>query len=315
MKISILSSGCLRGAVSGLVAVTAAVVGVPPVHAEPGSDLAELISFFDKEYKPGLLTMGLPGGQPDGNYLWRAKFPNDLRMPAEKLGALCAKQGGKWSLLVSPVYLLAFPDNAVLRFGNESYTVRSYDLWIWATGYSPAGQLRPRSGFDPVFDYRLIRGRARGVAEANANPPLGLFGCSEASGSMKWAASIMPGRYGGIGWLYLIIRPVTRDYLVEVQRKKLELEKKERDYQQSIIARAREAERLAAEEDRRLQPWRQQLKIGDQTNCGMVVDVRGPLVEVQLPPHISGPNDIRQFWIQRSHLTNRPAGVECRYGG
>lgn len=240
-----------------------------------------------------------------------------VKAPSQKLGALCAKQAGAWSLLIPAVEIPRYPRSATMRFGNEQFLVTRTDLWVLARGTpmrNASVEFSEGRGFGAMFDYRLIADRTRGVAEANASPPLGLFGCAEPSGNLKWAASIMPGHYGGNSWLYLTILPVTHDFLADIRRKNQELQQKTAKLSQDAIASAQEADRVAAAEEVRLQPWREQLKIGDQTNCGMVVDVRGPLLEMQLPPYITGPNGIRRFWVQRSQITDKPVGIGCRFG-
>ena len=97
-----LSSRGVRRTVCRLVAGVAFVGLGHPTFADPGADGAALISFLDKEYKPGLLKIGNRGRSPDGNFVWAANFPDELRVPAQKLSGLCAKQGGAWSVLSSP---------------------------------------------------------------------------------------------------------------------------------------------------------------------------------------------------------------------
>ena len=65
----------------------------------------------------------------------------------------------------------------------------------------------------------------------------------------------------------------------------------------------------------RLAPWREALNVGDRTNCGMVVDTRGPIVKVQLPANISLPSGEREFWARRSELTDAEPVTNCRLGG
>lgn len=172
-----------------------------------------------------------------------------------------------------------------------------------------------REGFDGIFDNRLAASRTRGVAEANANPPLGLFGCSEADGSLKWAASVMPGPYGGNAFLYLKIRPVTYEFLAEIRSKKQETLRKVQQEQQERKARNDAAKRKEVAENARLEPWRRNLKVGDQTSCGMVIDVRGPLVEVQLPRYMVPPDGPPRVWLYRSQLSDQYAGSNCQTGG
>lgn len=46
----------------------------------------------------------------------------------------------------------------------------------------------------------------------------------------------------------------------------------------------------------------------------MVTNVRSPLVEVQLPAGLTGPDGIRQFWAKREDLTDARVPEGCRFG-
>lgn len=85
------------------------------------------------------------------------------------------------------------------------------------------------------------------------------------------------------------------------EREKLE---RRREYE---LARLRENVRWHGE-------WRKTITLGTRTNCGMVVQERGPLVEVQLPAGIEGPGGIRQFWVRRDRLTDDDVPNGCDFG-
>lgn len=78
--------------------------------------------------------------------------------------------------------------------------------------------------------------------------------------------------------------------------------------QQQLAADRSKAEALP------LRSFRTSLKIGSRSNCGMVIDVREPMVQVHLPPHVNGPAGIREFWAPRDELTNAAAPTGCRFG-
>jgi hypothetical protein len=67
-------------------------------------------------------------------------------------------------------------------------------------------------------------------------------------------------------------------------------------------------------EQRRLEAWRKTIALGTSTNCGLVIDVRGPLVQVQLPSNIVGPSGQREFWIKRTELTDHSPVHQCTFG-
>ncbi len=70
----------------------------------------------------------------------------------------------------------------------------------------------------------------------------------------------------------------------------------------------------AAAEQRRLEAWRKTVALGTTTNCGLVIDIRGPLVQVQLPGSWAAPNGSKEFWIKRSELTDHSPVYQCSFG-
>lgn len=52
--------------------------------------------------------------------------------------------------------------------------------------------------------------------------------------------------------------------------------------------------------------------IGTVTNCGTVIEVRGPMVEIAVPPTVLTPNGQTTFWSRRDALP--PSSTPCTYG-
>lgn len=84
----------------------------------------------------------------------------------------------------------------------------------------------------------------------------------------------------------------------------------------SRAAFAAERERIAAEraaEAKRAEAFRKTIAVGTETNCGTVIQLRGPMVEVALPPTNLTPTGQSTFWSKRNRLF--PAGpTACTYG-
>lgn len=59
--------------------------------------------------------------------------------------------------------------------------------------------------------------------------------------------------------------------------------------------------------------FRQTLAIGTETNCGTVIQIRGPIVEIAVPPVRLTPNGQSTFWSKRTVLA-RPGLAPCTYG-
>lgn len=97
-------------------------------------------------------------------------------------------------------------------------------------------------------------------------------------------------------------------------------------FQRMVAARNLEADRLAQELGRqsqqrvdraaqqraiRLVEFKKNIAIGTATNCGLVINVRGPLAEIQLPANVQGPNGQTIYWVRRDMLTFDPPMTGC----
>jgi hypothetical protein len=279
------------------------------------ADEAKLVAFLDKETRPGLLTFGKYGRLADGNYVVSAVFHRELRNPLNKLTGFCTADNGSMRLLVSAAGTVSRnADSAELALQGETFRVDQSDLFEWSGKPRSLSAEPALGGFEHVFDKRLVAGRSKTVADADANPPLGLFGCFDASKTLKWAVSIMAGDYGGSGWLYLKMLPVTHDFLAVKRQAMLAAKQNEVVWQTKQAEQQQHAEAYAEAENRRLAPWRKALTIGSETNCGLVIDDRGAVLEIQLPTGNTGPNGERTFWSKRDALADYPFPRECGFG-
>jgi hypothetical protein len=304
------------GKICTMVALAVAAIYMPTMAQAPvGEDEAELVAFLDKETKPGLLTFGKYGRLADGNYVVSVVFHRELRNPLDKLTGFCAAQSGSLSLLVSAAGMVSrYPDSAELALQGDTFRVDQSDLVEWSGKPRSLSAEPAFGGFEYVFDKRLVAGRSKTVSDADANPPLGLFGCFDASKSLKWAVSIMAGDYGGSGWLYVKVLPVTFHFLTDKRQSLISAKKSETAWQTKQAEQRQRAEAFAEAENRRLAPWRKALTIGGETNCGLVIDDRGAVLEIQLPTGNTGPNGERTFWSKREVLADYPFPQECGFG-
>lgn len=76
-----------------------------------------------------------------------------------------------------------------------------------------------------------------------------------------------------------------------------------------------EESRLAAMQAAREEAaaFQRRLAIGTETNCGTVINVRGPMAEVALPINLTAPNGATVFWSRIDRLLP-PAQGNCTYG-
>ncbi|WP_147276301.1 hypothetical protein [Sphingomonas aracearum] len=66
-------------------------------------------------------------------------------------------------------------------------------------------------------------------------------------------------------------------------------------------------------EQKRREAFRRDLAIGTVTNCGTVIQIRGPMVEIAVPPTTLTPNGQSTFWSRRDTLAPT-FSTPCTYG-
>lgn len=66
-------------------------------------------------------------------------------------------------------------------------------------------------------------------------------------------------------------------------------------------------------EQKRREAFRRDLAIGTVTNCGTVIQIRGPMVEIAVPPTTLTPNGQSTFWSRRDALAPI-LSTPCTYG-
>jgi hypothetical protein len=89
----------------------------------------------------------------------------------------------------------------------------------------------------------------------------------------------------------------------------------ERNLRQDEARRREEAanrQLRAREDEARQAAFRETIKVGSQTNCGMVIEIRGDIVQVQTPNNIRAAGGERNVWVRRDQL--RDDRSACVYG-
>jgi hypothetical protein len=293
--------------------------------ALPGAGLAQasdpeavLIRTLDRAFKPGFLDTSGMRKAPDGSY-HRLVTTGDAIMkpsfakPLEAVRSACTQSGGTLSLLLSAGRAEAARRTATVAIGGERMTIDRGELYHLFTSAPYVGDGLARDGFRWAF--RTSHFADRAGTQAEADPPFGLFGCSLAGGATVWAAAIMPNGEPRAYDLPVKVTPITRAGLAARRETLAHAQGAER--RRVAAEDAAEAARVARERSEavRLKPFRAGLTVGSRTNCGLVITVRGPLVQVQLPPNVTGPSGQREFWAPRADLTDAEAPQGCRFGG
>lgn len=88
------------------------------------------------------------------------------------------------------------------------------------------------------------------------------------------------------------------------------------DFERKAIAQEQYAQATASRVERdheRAEAFRENLAIGDETNCGPVIDLRGPMAEIAVPVNRRAPNGETTFWSRIERLSPAGFGV-CTFG-
>ena len=80
-----------------------------------------------------------------------------------------------------------------------------------------------------------------------------------------------------------------------------------------LVNRGEQLAALREIEDKRTVEMRANLKVGTETNCGTVIEIRPPLAQIAVPPFMKTPNGQATFWSRIDRLI--PAGIAvCTFG-
>ncbi len=291
---------------------------LPSVAYAQATGDQDLITALDKAFKPRFLDTTNARKLSDGSYsklvtTGDAVVKPSIDFPLKALRTVCSASGNDLRLQLSAGRPINGAVEAQVEIGEQRFELDRNEMWARFGGLSDGtSRVMAARGFAPLFSASPFAERA--TRNADADPPFGLFSCVSGNGSTLWAAVIMPTQ-AVVGYdLEARVIPITRTWI--------------RQYNEDVAAarmatdRAageREAARIAAlaharDEEHRLKPFRDALVIGSRTNCGMVIDVRGPLVQVQLPPNIRGAGDQREFWARRDELTDAFPPEGCSFG-
>lgn len=267
----------------------------------------DLIRSLDQAFKPRFLDTTNPRRLPDGSYskvvtTGDAVVKPSIDFPLKALRTACSASGYNLRLQISAGRPIGGVVAAQVMIGEEHFQLNRDTLWTWFGGLSDdISSTTAERGFAPLFAGSPFAERA--TRDADADPPFGLFTCESGNGAMLWAAVVMPMQTVARYDFEARVTPITRAWIRSYHEGRAAADR---------AAREREAARIA--EERRLKPFRDALAIGSRTNCGMVIDVRGPLVQVQLPPSIGGVDGQREFWARRDELTDASPPTGCSFG-
>ncbi len=318
-------------------------VGTPTMAVAEPDRPSDLQQFLAKRFKqgwgvfgviasviPGKLDpesiAGMEGRKADGSY-WTSVFFNgsNIRMfddPRNALAKFCASSGRTLKAVqpyaLAPKQGLAF-FSTKLADGNGPFLVPEDMPGRWV--------MSPPDGHFSVQRETYSGNSSAMAAGIDARGALGVFSCLDVQGAPAWHVAILPttaGDWRQIGdWqlstgnraVMLSVREVDRALVARVEatvdrrrqgEKSVADAKALKDAVRRTDGEARAAKALPA-----LQTFQAAVKIGDETSCGLVLGVRGPLVEVQVPAAVNLENGATRLFVKRTMLAPVHGPVEC----
>jgi hypothetical protein len=327
-----------RWPVRGILALAFLALAAP-CQASPSEDA--FAAFLQKKYAKtgglfGALDKILPpantvaspvpleGRKADGSYWWGAYFgPGNISVfgwAHRALSERCTKDGGALTQAAPYSILGGAPTSSVTLddpggAGGFTLTPRMMEDWAATdmTGQSTGVMRRPQST------------SSRNAALVDARAVLGVFTCGMGTRSL-WHVSIIPTPLGqwdffvsneatGTHWVMLRIQAVTRaliDRTAMVYAAQAEDQMRARRTEQALAAKRHDdwtaRERI---ERPRIAAFQKAIKIGDDTNCGLVLGLNGPLAEVQVPTTITLASGAARVFVKRVALAPPDSRFDC----
>jgi hypothetical protein len=323
-----------------------AIVVVTPVFAASGD--MSLEAFLAKKYgkkdgftavfnkvfpQQGPTTTPVPfeGRKPDGSYWWGAYFGNGnvvvLSWPYKSLVKHCESSGG--ALMPTIPYSLSYgpptqPARLVDPSGGPALTLTPEMLRTWSANSATdvaAERLLPAK----------YQSNSRNAELVDARKIIGVFSCHVGDGGqVLWHLAILPTPMGdwnnfansqmsGTSWVMLRILAVDRALIDRTTAAFAARESADRalSKQSDAVAAQRNAEAAARAriELPKLAAFQAKVAIGDDSNCGLVLGFKGPLVNVQVPANIKLPSGASTVFVKRAALAPPRSRYNCyEYG-
>ena len=269
---------------------------------------------------------GMEGRKADGSF-WTSVFFNgsNIRMfddPRNALAKFCASSGSALTRVrpyaLGPKQAMAF-FSTKLADAQGSFLVPEDMPGRWVM--SP-----PDARFSGQRD--TYAGISSATAAAiDARSALGLFSCLNDEGAPAWHVAILPttaGDWRHIGdWQFsttdsavmLSVREVDRALVKRVQAAVDERWQAERasanTAAQINAARRAEGEARASKALPAIRSFQAAVRVGDDTSCGLVLTLNGPLVEVQVPDSVHLENGATRLFVKRAQLTAKRSSYPC----
>ncbi len=245
------------------------------------------------------------GTQSDGSVWWAASddpgkiFRVGKDEPRRWLGEECHKAGGELAQTM-PYKSDQKDTDFVDPVSQKIYHISGRMMLVWGWRLdSPHVPIRSDTSFRYDSDY------------------LGLFICRTVTGTPIWYVAVTEAVevYNGIfvranvidfsPKTMLSIRAIDSNAIQQAGAI-IDLEIRERAQQQADLEARRETH------DENQAYFQSHIALGQDTNCGLVIGINGPLIEVQVPATIHLPNGASRTFINRNQI-DVPGGYICKY--
>jgi len=290
----------------GTIALCAALAGFPV--AASAADALPLQEAIQKEFKPWQIggswfgkVPEAPGVQPDGSIWWESvnnpllgKGPNK---PRKWLVERCnADQGVLAQALPVSTSHAAVTITDPASHASLTVTGRMLLRWSWQVQRLPT--LAPDD---------------QGLEITSTD--MGLFSCTGQNGAPFWHVAVGIAAHPRGGYLVAVNTGRADEMRLSLRIVDAKLVQ---DTAQILAAEDRDRQALRADRsarqqsaDQSRQAFQSALALGTRTNCGMVIGLNGPLVEVQLPDYVRSRNGATRVFVRRDQI-DTPDGARCQ---
>ena len=269
-----------------LAAISVLFVAAPETAHSQSNDITAHL-----EYRYGKRKVG-------DAYVWRVGPFDSYKTPRNRLSEECEQIGGQ---LVHSIDLQDEVLRSTLTIAEFTRDISARDLWNWSKEtfdrYRSANAVGPTS-YAVTFP---IPSWARSDA-------FGLFECrTSGSAASTWAVAIMVEHPN-----FVTIHAIDENALARLHAEDLRKLESDRAAQQDRETRLAIEIEEAQEKEAFIEEWRDNLNIGDQTSCGLIIEINGPIIKLQLPSTELAPNGATEIWINRDDALPREGGNWCR---
>jgi len=234
-----------------------------------------------------------------------------LGKPAKRVRKYCEKeQSGTFNQtsLIFPNYSLS-QDPVSITDKGQTFSVSADELYVMARTLKPWVGDRPskiKAGWP--------RSHTLKYEKLSREEKLGVFNCSDAAGSILWSVAIIPDQYYTTK-PSILEGDVLYDKQISILPLDAETITKHKAAQASLEARAVQNEQDTQNKKAQIQAsaerFRATADVGSETNCGMIIQSRGRIFEVDLKSSIAKSTGKSTAWVKADDLHPADSPERC----